>query len=275
MPARVVVGYQIPAEKVDERWATGTLEVKTSDMSAWIEVNVDGIGWVPVDVTPPRDRAPEERNTGVSEREVAVPNPPPPPPPPEPPARFEEEEEFDEEVTEEENTDDEDAEAGGIPIATIATAAAVASPLVLFVGLATLVLVAKRRRTRRRRLQGSPSRRVAGAWYEFVDRCRELGAAPPRASTPKEFARGLIDADLVDAEQREHMLVLAGHVDEAAYHPSPASDLMAEDAWARTDQVIATITARQSSLQRLRSKLDPRPLLRRDPLAVDKENSDG
>jgi hypothetical protein len=76
VPARVVYGY-VTAQ-------AGTAQVKGSDVSAWTEVNLDGLGWVAVDATPPKDR----KLPKVPEREQSVPrpqveNPPPPPQRPE------------------------------------------------------------------------------------------------------------------------------------------------------------------------------------------------
>ena len=78
LPARVVVGYLIDAD----RYQDGTAEVRAGDISAWVEVQVDGDGWVPIDVTPDRSRVPTTDQQGTSFEDIAVPNPPPPPQPP-------------------------------------------------------------------------------------------------------------------------------------------------------------------------------------------------
>ena len=75
LPTRVVAGFEIPAD----RYTGGVAEVRSGDASAWIEVRVEGVGWVPVSVTPPRSREPDTEAAVTPEEQVATPNPPPPP----------------------------------------------------------------------------------------------------------------------------------------------------------------------------------------------------
>lgn len=264
LPARVVVGYLVPDDELEARWVDGTLDVVANDVSAWIEVRFDEIGWIPFDVTPPRDREPEDTTTGRSQREVAVPNPPPDPPPPELPPELDR----DAEVEEEEPPEDEpvDAGGGGIPVRTIAIAVAASSPMLLLIAAVVAVIMLKNRRTRRRRSAGTPSHRVAGAWHELVDRCEELGAKPRASATPREFARGLRAAALVGDDEGDLLLQLADDVSVAAYHPSPASDDSARVAWEKSDVLVDTISRSRTLPRRIRQRVDPRPLMRRDPL---------
>lgn len=51
IPARYVEGYYVPAEAFDDS-EDGTVLLSGKDMHAWAEVYFDGIGWLPVDVTP-------------------------------------------------------------------------------------------------------------------------------------------------------------------------------------------------------------------------------
>ena len=78
LPVRVVVGYELPADA----WRNGAAEVTANDISAWVELDAGELGWVPVDVTPDRSRAPDPEAQGATTQEIAIPNPPPPPPPP-------------------------------------------------------------------------------------------------------------------------------------------------------------------------------------------------
>lgn len=274
LPARVVVGYLIAGDDASSRWDGSRLEVVGDDMSAWIEVNFDGIGWIPFDVTPPRDREPEDTSVGRSQREVAVPNPPPDPPPPVLPPELDRDTEIEEEEDEEDDADDEDASDGGLPIGTILVSTAAATPVLGMVGAGMAVVGLKRRRTRRRRHAGTPSRRIAGAWHEVVDRYQELGARPRPNATTTEFARGLQAADLVDDADGDLLLQLAHDADEAAYHPNPANDDRATAAWERSDQLVEQIGKRQGPFVRLKNRLDPRPLFRNDPLTGGEESDD-
>ncbi len=273
LPARVVVGFLVDDEEVDDRWDGNRLSVVADDMSAWIEVNFDGIGWIPFDVTPPRERLPEDTTAGRSQREVAVPNPPPDPPPPVLPPLLDRDTDLEEEEEETAEDETEETTGDGIPVRTILIGSAAASPIALLLGGAGVVVALKRRRTRRRRHAASPSRQIAGAWHEVVDRFEELGAKPRRHATTLEFARGLEAAELVAEGEGSLLVALARDADEAAYHPSPAEPELAAEAWQRTDQLIHHIGQRQGVWSRLRHRIDPRPLLRKDPLIA--EDIDG
>ncbi|MEM9463986.1 MAG: transglutaminaseTgpA domain-containing protein [Actinomycetota bacterium] len=265
IPARVVVGFRIPDDETDERWQGGTADIVAEDISAWIEVFFEDVGWLPFDVTPPRDREPDDIPTGTSEREVAIPNPPPPPPPAELPPRFEEEEEFDEVETDDEEEAESDGALGGLDI-DWRVAGATGIPLVLIVGGVMLIVMLKARRRRRRRTRGPAAQRVAGAWYEFLDRTREFGLTQPSTATPSEFARGLDAAGAIEPGAAAELLRLARRADEAAYHPSPPDDDAAAQAWTAYDGLVAAVGSGKGVIRRLRARIDPRPLLQRDPV---------
>ena len=269
LPTRVVVGFRVPVDELAERTktdkGTATVTYLADDINAWIEVRFDGLGWVPFDVTPPRDRLPEDAPVGRTEREVAVPNPPPDPPPPVLPPDLDLDNELDEEETEEEQ--DEPDAGGGFPVRAVLIGVAAASPLLLL-AIATLVIVVlKRRRTQRRRAATDPARRAAGAWYELMDRLAEQSAAPPRTATRREIALGMRDAAVLDEPEADELLALADDVDQAVFHPQPPDPDLADRAWQRSDHVTATVLARRSRLRRAIQRADPRPLLHRDPIA--------
>jgi hypothetical protein len=265
LPSRVVVGYKI--EEPETRWSDGHLDVRADDVSAWIEVRFDGVGWVPVDVTPPRDRQPQDTPIGRSRREVAIPNPPPDPPPPALPPQLDRDVELEDEESSTDDEDDTDEAAGGAfwTPATV-VGAAVGVPLLLVAGIAVAIVVLKRRRSERRRAARSPSRRVAGAWHEVLDRYQEVGARPAAHATTHEFARGLRAASLVDEEQEALLLALADDADAAAYHPDPPTDERATAAWRKSDVLLGNLAGKQRPVERWRHRLDPRPLMRKDPL---------
>lgn len=265
IPARVVVGYLID-EDLEERWATGTLAVLAGDASAWIEVRFDDIGWVPFDVTPDRNNTLDEVQQGSSPQEFAFPNPPPPPPPPELPPRLEQEEEFEEEEDEEDDEAEEGDGGEGLPIRAIATGVGVTSPIWLLLGGSAFVVVLKRRRTRRRREAGTPARQIAGAWFEVVDRAHEHGAAPKRAATIREYANGLVAAELIAPEEGPVLVALADDVDAAAFSPFEAPQVASEAAWQKSEVLVAGLAQRHGTVRRVRHRIDPRPLLRKDPL---------
>ena len=77
VPVRVVMGF-VNEDGGDEVTFHG------EDIEAWIEVPVDGYGWVAIDGTPPEDQLPEPLKQPRSKTEDPEPQPPPPttvPPP--------------------------------------------------------------------------------------------------------------------------------------------------------------------------------------------------
>jgi transglutaminase-like putative cysteine protease len=260
LPARVVVGYRIPTD----RWDNGRADVTAGDISAWVELNAGDLGWVPVDVSPDRSRTPDPETKGSTTEKIAVPNPPPPPPPPPevaPPRQEDEEVENDEAF---EPIDHEMERSDGVSIGTWVAIGAGGVPLFLLVAFVTTVIAWKALRRRRRRRHGSAGGRVAGAWAETVDRCTERGAARPVGTTPQE-AVGLYlttselgGLETVGPELRQ----LANEVDRAAYAAGPPAPEHVEQAWACSDRVADELRRSRNTAQRLRMRLDPRPLLR-------------
>ena len=51
IPARYVEGYLLPEQQIVEA-GTDTVTLTTKNSHAWVEVYLDGVGWIPVDVTP-------------------------------------------------------------------------------------------------------------------------------------------------------------------------------------------------------------------------------
>ena len=182
LPVRVAVGFEVEPE----RFVDGRAEVRSGDASAWIEVRVDDVGWVPVSVSPPRSREPDAENAVAAEDQVATPNPPPPPQVPPDVDVFTENEEVEEPVEEEEEDEDEpDETAGGGGIGTLGwVAVGTGSMLFLVLAACGAIVVWKRRRTRRRRAAADPAARIAGAWLELTDRYEEAGVEHARASDP-------------------------------------------------------------------------------------------
>jgi len=271
IPARVVVGYRIPDDELAGRWAGGRIDVFAGDMSAWIEVDFDGFGWLPFDVTPPRNRNPQVLQTGVTERQVAAPNPPQPPPPPSLSPQVKQSQDI-EKLKQVDKPKESGGTGGGIPLRLIAPGAAVAGPVLLLLLLAVVVSTLKSKRSRRRRHLGSPSRRVAGAWQETVDRLGEDGVHVPLTATPMELADGLVAQHHLAADLLPAVRSLASEVSRAAYHPEPAAEDQADRAWKNSDEVIRSVLAHRGRLTKLRVRFDPRPLMRTDPTREPEES---
>lgn len=265
VPVRVVVGYRIP----DDRWVNGTAEVHAGDISAWIEVHIDHHGWVAADVTPDRTRTPTTKQQGTVFEDVAVPNPPPPPQLP-PNVEVITDDSARDEVDEPDpdQVSLEAAVAGrGVGLGVIAAGTGVGAALLAAV-LGGVVIFVKWLRRRRRRSAAAAATRVAGAWLELSDRCREAGVPLPLQTTPLEAARAYLETERSAPAVRDDLLALVATVDRAAYHPQPPGDERAEEAWRYSDHVVDALVSDRNIGRRLIMRVDPRPLRHRDPVAA-------
>ena len=210
-----------------------------------------------------------EEATVASEDQVATPNPPPPPQVPPDVDVFTENQELEEPVEDDDKDDDEqDETAAGGGIGTLGwVAIGTSGILVLLLAAGGAVVVWKRGRTRRRRHAADPADRIAGAWLELTDRYGEAGVTTPHRATPLEAVRSLAEADAAAADNEAALTGLARHVDRAAYARTGPPPEAATSAWRYSDQAVDALLANQSLPRRTRMRVDPRPLLRRDPLA--------
>jgi hypothetical protein len=171
-PARVVMGF---APKTITPGQAVT--VKSHDVTAWVEVAFQGVGWVPFDPTPdasnqptvtpskpkteslPQVRQPPRTNNNqndlVSPTEISKSKKAKPP--------------------------------YALPEWVVPTAFGVGIPLAIYF-LPLLVIAAIKRRRRRRRRRGPNDRQAAGAWDELVDVYAELGYRAPRRATRVQSA---------------------------------------------------------------------------------------
>jgi len=264
IPTRVTVGYTIEPD----RYINGVAEVLASDASAWIEVLVEGKGWIPIDVTPDSSNEPTELEQGVVTEPVAVPNEPPPPPPPL-------DTELPDEEEEEEDEEDEDEEEGPVESqrsligALLARPGLVAgtvaiSPVIGFAVLGGLAAALKASRTRRRKNDPLPRKRVSGAWAEMVDRFEEAGVEVPNNATPLELAEQF-ERSQAAPEAQGSIRNLAMLVSRSAFAAESPSDTESAQAWSEVDTASQAVVEQMSTAERLKMRIDPRPLLRRTP----------
>lgn len=237
LPARVVLGAIPPAEDFDGK-VTGDM------VSAWVEVNIDGLGWVPLDPTPPVTNEPDQRTIRndkeydgqVLEPPVVQAQPPRPVPPPQ----------------------------GAEPLADVECllwfcfddlpewaqwVIRYVVPPVLGVGLILLtIVVLKARRARRRRTRGAPVTRVSGAWQELVDRLRDHGVPTTPFDTRHDVAQR------VGGEATARLAVLA---DAAVFGPGEPDDAFARTVWDLLPAAIREVTAGRSRWQRFLARINP------------------
>jgi len=187
-PARVVMGFAptiVEGQPVD---------VVGSDVTAWVEVAFDKVGWVPFYPTPDETDIPQDQTT--------VPKTEPQPQVRQPPRNDAQQDDLVSAV-ELEKAEDDPSDGFAIPgwVWTLATALAIPAAL-YFVPLLVIAHL-KRRRRERRRGQGAPDRRAAGAWDELADTYAELGYSAPRKGTRLQLALGFEDQFREELAARE------------------------------------------------------------------------
>lgn len=226
IPVRVVLGfYPEQAVAPGEVW-----QVRGADAHVWVEANLDGVGWVSFDPTPPRDQVPTPDDK--------VPKPRPKPrvdSPPLPPERYEDEQvQTEEEAVQIKEPEEEPADLGPL---LLAVGIATGSLLVLLSPLLVIALVKLRRRLRRRN-SGTTADQIAGAWGEVVDRARDLGFVAPRNLTRRETA---------DQLQRAYpdlgIEPLAGRVDSQVFGAEEPTQGHRDESWQESDSLRRSLLA--------------------------------
>jgi len=242
VPARVVYGYVTKQP--------GTAQVKGSDVSAWTEVYLSGLGWVVVDATPPKDR----KLTKLPERQQSVPRPQVenPPPPPERP------EKSDQDNTPPVQPAPKNQERTPIDWAFVGTVALVGGiPLLTIVVPIALVIGLKLRRRRERMNHEDLVSRVAGGWSELVDRARDLGRSPSPSATRTEQADQLMRA-FGNAGELMDPRILARQADATVFAPDQINAAQATTYWTGIDSAVRGLNRSVGLLHRIRGSLSVR-----------------
>jgi transglutaminase-like putative cysteine protease len=183
-PARVVMGF---APKVaDGADPNQPVKVTGHDVSAWVEVAFQGVGWVPFSPTPTQTDVPQALNP--------KPQTEPQPQVRQPPRSNNDENDL---VTNVQIDDGKkkDTSLFGLPGWVVGAGLGVLIPLAVVLLPAIALALLKARRMRRRRAASRAPDAAAGAWLELVDRLDELGFAPPPPGT-RVRAAGVLDAEL-------------------------------------------------------------------------------
>lgn len=246
-PSRVVMGYAPEiAESADE------VDVHGSDVTAWVEVPFEGVGWVSFRPTPdnidvPREQTPKPK----SEPQPQVRQPP----------RAEHVEDELLTTVEIDDTDDEDRDRPfQLPAWAWAIILSVGIPAAIVLLPMLVVALAKRRRRAIRR-RGSGDRQAAGAWEELVDRYAELGFEPPeRASRPqtaRELERQLDEQGLGAVRTGDggvRLATIAATVDRDVFGADDVAPASVERRWSEADAAAAAVAAAAGRLRRFVSR---------------------
>lgn len=221
-PARVVMGFQ--SDAVVEGSPT---TITGDDVTAWVEVPFEGVGWIPFFPTPDETEIPQDQNPKPqSEPQPQVRQPP------------RSEKRPDDLLTDSDIDDKKDKEEDdgfALPVWAIAALATVGGLLLLYLIPLVIIALIKRRRVKRRRRAATPDARASGAWDEFLDRHTELGYDVPlrtRAGIAGALA-GQRDADAVATATLEGMAFSA---DAAVFAAEDAADGDIDVLWTQTDE---------------------------------------
>lgn len=199
-PSRVVFGAAVPANG----------EVRGKDVQAWVELSVEGHGWVTVPAsvfTPDRSKRPEQNQRQNNDQE-SIQNVPPPNPVP-PPGTYAE-------MT---DTDPASARVELPPGEEFwrtfwAVVRAVGPPLGVLALIVGTILGLKALRSRGRRTKGAPSTRIAGGWDELLDAARDAGRRVPARATRLEQSAALSRDDVRQLAERANRAVFgAGEIE--------------------------------------------------------------
>lgn len=243
VPSRVVIGFVTPAEGQP---------VTGNDVTAWVQVDLAGLGWVDFLPTPSKDRTLNKKQD--------TPDPQPQPQVMQPPDQPEEAADDDDVaqsggVRGQRETDP--PAQGGLPttvLLAVGGALALLSPI-------PLILLAKALRRRRRRHDPDPVNRMSGGWREVTDRARELGTRLPDSNTRYENAVALAERFPVP-----ELATMATAVDSTVFGAGLPTDEQVADYWRDVATARRGMRRSASLRHRLLSPVSlssfPRPRLR-------------
>ncbi len=242
IPARVVYGYQLPAD--------GSGQVRGRDVRAWVEVYLSDLGWVDFNPTPDHERVLQDFEPQESvQTRPHVENPPPPPERPEAPPPDNQMP-----VSPVEPPPEEDV----IDITQVLrTTATVGLPTLVLLGPIVLILGLKNRRRRTRLHAELPANRVAGGWAELLDQARDLGADISPSATRTEQA-AMLAGVYPKLDRKVDSNRLARQADASTFAPDPVSDEQASKFWQGIDTAARgmrlSVKRRKALLSRLSTR---------------------
>ena len=261
LPARVVMGF---APEVPD--GAASVEVTGSDVTAWVEVAFEGVGWVPFFPTPDQ--------TDVPQDQTPKPKSVPQPQVRQPPRSDNQSDDLLTAIEIDDTKKDDKDRAFILPGWAWLLGGTVGIPLLLILGPLLVIGAIKARRRRKRRGQGSGDTRVAGAWDEVTDGYAELGFEVPRGTT-----RLLVAADVEAQLDRQvgpdaagiRLAPLAVLVDRAVFNGQPVGDDLVEQSWAEALESLRLAETGVGRLRRIFSRFRLRT--RRDWSRVDLSKS--
>jgi transglutaminase-like putative cysteine protease len=234
-PARVVMGFA-PSITAAQASAGTPIKVTGHDVTAWVEVPFQGVGWIPFLPTPTQ--------TDVPQDQVPKPQTEPQPQVRQPPRSPSDENDLVTNV-QIDNSDKKTENPFELPGWVIGVGLGAGIPLLLIFVPLLVVTLLKRRRSERRRAAARNRDAAAGAWDELLDRVGELGIATPTLATTRRRTAEALAPHLIPTPAAGSVIALATRTDGAVFS---ARELDAADVDAVWADVIATVDATRDAL---------------------------
>jgi hypothetical protein len=223
-----------PTVTATESTAGTPIKVTGHDVTAWVEVPFQGVGWIPFLPTPTQ--------TDVPQDQVPQPQTEPQPQVRQPPRTQNDENDLVTNV-QIDNTDKKSSDAFSLPGWVIGVAIGVGIPALLVLVPLLVVTAVKRRRSDRRRAAARTRDAAAGAWDELIDRVGELGLATPARQTTRPRTAEAIGPQLPAAAGS--LATLARRTDDAVFSAREPDQAEVDAVWA---EVIAMVGAARGGL---------------------------
>lgn len=244
IPARVVMGYYPDEEEKGEAVFAATGD----DVHAWVEVNFDGVGWLPFDPTPPEDQIPNDQNTKPrTDPQPQVLQPPPPPQEPVdlPPT-----------LPDDRESEDETLNIAGIIGVILLIGGITLAILAVLMSPFILIGAWKAARRRSRRTAARPADRISGGWDELTDRAVDYGARlAPGGTRPEEAAAVAATLDV------PHVATLARRADVEVFGPTDPTPEDVDAFWSEVETIVGTLGEKAGFWKRMKARLSLRSLL--------------
>lgn len=255
LPSRVVLGFipknkdgSISTARTEKRGKRTVTEFKGNDIEAWVEIKLDGYGWVAFYPTPKETKVPDKNQN------LTPPNPQTlvrqPPVPLQDPLRDEQQ------ARGQSGLAGEDADASGANLfwarfGRIARRVAVyGSPLWIALTVCGIILLIKAIRLSRARRRGSPRIRVAAGWRALTALARQSGI--DAHGTRREESRAMAGQLALDASSLSR---LSRDADYAAFSGQEIGDEQARRYWSGVDVMRKAMLASMPRLRRWRTRL--------------------
>jgi hypothetical protein len=236
-PARVVMGF---APKIAE--GQKSVKVTGNDVTAWVEVAFDKVGWVAFNPTP--------KETNIPQAQVPKPQSIPQPQVRQPPRSEKSRDDLLTPVELEKQKKDDKGLLFSLPGWVYILALSILIPgFIVFVPM-LIIAAAKRRRARRRRAAARSEDRVAGAWAELLDQYSELGYSVIGKTTRVHIADDLEQ----QVAQPTMLRSLAMRTDEAVFSGRPVDDQTTERVWTEASASIEAARETVTGLRRFLSR---------------------